>query len=444
MIRNEPECPLQEEGARQRKPLTVNPIQVSPSLGAVLAMQGFYRGIPILHGAEGCAESIKTMLMNHFREPITLQGIAMHEYNHVFGSGDSIQEAFDLAITHHKPDVIGLIGTTLTDMVGEDLQRNLQSLRKVNQAYLRNRIVFQVQASDEEGWMETGYAQVTEAVIDGIIELNKQIVRKKQRNRINLLPGPHLTPGDVIELKEIIASFDLEVLTLPDLSLSLPGHLLMGHSALTRGGTPIEHLKEVPSSGFTIAIGSCMENAARRMETAFRIPYQVFPGVTGLKATDDFFSFLQSYGRGAAPPLKYRWQREFLLDGMLDACSVYRDKKVVGALEPDHAAVMQGWLKEMGVSSFCCVVPDHSRNLNPSGSLQMGDLEELDRIAADGADLWLSSSRGEWWAKNRGIPFYPIGFPVLRRLGYPLTSNVGYKGTLDLIHRIGNRLLMER
>lgn len=432
---------MEQKSEAAVRPLAINPFRIGQPLGGVLALQGIFRSVPILHGAQGCAESIQTVLSRHFREPISIQNIAMHEYNLIFGGAKSIREVIQIVISRHKPDVMGVIGTSLTEVVGEDLMEAVRTYRKNNALPLRDKLLFSLYLPDYEGSMESGYAKMTYAVLKEIAALHAGSARKKHRNRINLLAGSHLTPGDVMELKEIIASFGLEVIVLPDLSSSLTGHLLTGYTPLSRGGVPLDYLKEVAASGFTIAVGSSMEPSARLLQEEFGIPYQVFAGVSGLEATDEFFDFLQQLSRNSVE-VKYRWQRQFLLDCMLDTRAVFRGKRILAALEPDHLVSLYQWLTEAGIKSLRAVVSC------PSPSLQhirepvaAGDLEELEAWAKEGADLWISNSHGEQVARRCGVPFIPMGFPIFNRFGSPFTVSVGYKGMADQMNHFGNVLL---
>ncbi|AKG34380.1 nitrogenase iron-molybdenum cofactor biosynthesis protein NifN [Paenibacillus durus] len=423
------------------KLLSVNPFRVSQAVGGVLALQGFFRSLPVIYGAHGCAEAIGQLLSQHYREPVALENVTIHDSNLVFGGSDSARDALELAMSRYKPDLTVLIGTSLTEMVGEDLENDVKQFVQEREGVLRKKLVLSLHMPDYEGSLETGFARMTERVLEAVIGLYGRTSRKKRRNRINLLPGPHLTPGDVMELKEIISSFGLEVITLPDLSSSLCGHLLIGNTKLSRGGVPLDYLDKMLTSGCTVAVGTCMEGAARLIEQAAGIPYRVFPSLTGLQATDDFFEFLIKESRSDVE-VKYRWQRQILLDSMLDARCVYHGKAIIAALEPDHLLGMSEWLGEMGVKSFRAVAPSASPVLQQieDGAI-IGDLEDMERLAGEGADLWIGSSHGEPGAQRAGVEFEPMGFPVFGRLCTSLSVSVGYRGTTELLGRIGNALL---
>ncbi|CQR55103.1 nitrogenase iron-molybdenum cofactor biosynthesis protein NifN [Paenibacillus riograndensis] len=422
------------------KPLSVNPFQTSQIIGAVLALQGIYRAVPILHGAQGCAESVKTVLSRHFREPISIQNIAIHEQNLIFGGEKGIRDMIRLVVEKYNPDVLALIGTSITEVVGEDLLGTAEGYYRQHKMMFKDKLMCGLYLPDYEGSMESGYAKSVYAVIQKVIQNSGRIVRKKKRNRINLLPGAHLTPGDVMELKEMIASFDIEVIVLPDLSSSLTGHLMTGHTPLSRGGVPLDYLREMLTSTYTLALGGSMEACAKLLKEELQIPYQVFQGVTGLRETDEFFLFLRQFSQSDGQN-KYRWQRQFLLDCMLDTRSVFRGKRIIAALEPDHLIALYQCLAELGIKSVGSVIPAGSPAVAAMPeAVQTGDLEDLERMAAGGADLWVSNAYGERHALKSGIPFLPLGFPVFNRFGAPANISVGYRGTADLLNNIANTM----
>ncbi|MNL61731.1 Nitrogenase molybdenum-iron protein beta chain [compost metagenome] len=70
-----------------------------------------------------------------------------------------------------------------------------------------------------------------------------------------------------------------------------------------------------------------------------------------------------------------------------------------------------------------------------------GDLHDLQLMAGRGADLWIGNSYGEHVAKESGIRFMPMGFPVLNRYGSPYSVSLGYRGMADLLNNLGNVLM---
>ncbi|OIJ21253.1 nitrogenase iron-molybdenum cofactor biosynthesis protein NifN [Anaerobacillus alkalidiazotrophicus] len=424
-----------------KKSVSINPLKVSQPLGGTLAMQGFYKSIPIIHGSQGCAAFIKALMTRHFRDPISIQTSALQEMNVIFGGVENLYEAIDNVIEKHDPDIISVLSTSLTEVAGDDIQANIKDYLKKN--YRENKLVVGVSLPDFVGSLESGYNQTVDAIVSAVLEQTKSKVPKVRLNqRINLLVGSHLTPADVIELKDIITSYGFEVIAIPDLSTSLSGHLLEGFTPLSRGGVPLDYLEQLVTAKYTIAIGASMQPIAEKIFAYTGIPFQVFPSVTGLLATDALFTFLQSISRENVP-LRYMLQRENLVDAMLDAHFYYLGSSAVVALEPDHLYSISSWLREMGVELKRLVTTHHSPVIhNLAEEVVIGDLDDLE-VGANKNDVWISNSQGKQGAIRKECSYMPMGFPVYHILGAVHATSVGYRGTLELVNKVGN-LLMER
>lgn len=425
----------------KHKPLSINPFKLSQPLGGTLVFQGLERSLPVIHGSQGCAAFIKSLMTRHFQEPIAIQTSALQEMNVIFGAETSMVEALDNVISKHNPDILGVLSTGLTEVAGDDLVANVKSYH--NKHKLQNKLIVPVSLPDFSGTLESGYSKTVEALLTSLFEqFSHQLPKKRYGNRVNLLPGSHLTPGDVMELKEILYSFGFNVTTIPDLSTSLSGHLRQGFSPLSRGGISLERLKLVAMSSMTIAIGASMEPSAKLIEAFTGIPYQTFPSLTGLQANDEFISFLKSISRRSVPD-RIKWQRDNLLDCMLDAHFHFAGRSAVVALEPDHLFSMIEWLKEMGIRLKGAVSSMATPILvQMDEEVAIGDLYDLEEMASE-ADLWLSNSHGKQGAARIGVPFIPIGFPIFEQLGSALMTSVGYRGTSELLVKVGNRLIEE-
>ena len=254
--------------------------------------------------------------------------------------------------------------------------------------------------------------------------------------QINVLVGSHLTPADFTELREIIESFGLRLIILPDLS-ALDGSR-QGFSALAVGGTSVHEIQEMAASEFTIAIGASMEPAVKILKERFGIEYRVFDSITGLKNTDILMETL-SMLNGIKIPARYNRQRRILIDGMRDAHFYYGNKKICIALEPDHAIQTSRWIEEMGASVELAVTPHHSLSADKifARDVIIGDLFSID----GDFDLLISNSHAEDTAKRLGVPLYQIGFPVYKILGNNHRITIGYEGTLTMINEVANLMM---
>src|SRR5690606_12208092 len=152
-------------------------------------------------------------------------------------------------------------------------------------------------------------------------------------NRVNLLPGAHLTPGDIDEIRDILEAFGLDMLALPDLSGSLDGHIPDDFTPTTLGGISLEEIASLGRSVHTIAVGEQMRDAAVALEAKTGVPYTVFDRLTGLDPNDQFISLVARIS-GRPVPTKIRRQRGQLVDAMLDAHFHFGGKKIAIGAEP--------------------------------------------------------------------------------------------------------------
>lgn len=420
----------------------INPLKLSQPLGGVLALQGFYKALPIVHGSQGCAAFIKSLMTQHFREPIALQTTAVQEMTVIFGAEKNLMDALDNVIKKHNPPIIAVLSTALTETAGDDIKGTIKEYKKTRNEW--DRLIVPISIPDFYGSLESGYTKAVEEIVVEVLQRKKASQPiEKVNNRIMLLPGSYLTAGDVMEIKGILASFGFEVIAIPDLSTSLTGSIVKGYSALTRGGVTLEDLNEkMISSSMTIAIGASMEQVAKRIKEIAGIPYRVFPTLTGLKANDNFLSFCQSLSEKPVPYL-YRWERENLIDCMLDGHFYYSSSNIALALEPDHLFSIYDFLKEIGVGRTGLVTTYHSSILSfIEDDVMIGDLLDFEKLAGQ-ADLWITNSHGKQGALRKYVPIIEMGFPIFERIGSSLVTSVGYRGTIQLLLSIVNRLMEE-
>ncbi len=420
-----------------KKSVAINPLKHSQSIGAAIAFQGIDNSIPVIHGAQGCSFLAKALLTKHFREPVALASTKLFTEDVVMGSEENLIKTVEGFIEKNNPDVIGILTSGLSEVKGDDVQTTVRSLQSEVRSQNKECYIIHIPTPDYEGGLETGYAKAVEAVLESIVNSQQSIIYKETNDCfINVLVGSHLTPADFTELREIIESFGLRPIILPDLS-ALDGSR-QGFSALAVGGTFIHEIQEMAASDFSIAIGTSMEPAAKILKERFGIEYRVFDSITGLKDTDILMETLSMLS-GIKIPARYDRQRRILIDGMRDAHFYYGNKRICIALEPDHAIQTSRWLDEMGARVRLAVIPSHSPSMDKISAEEIiiGDLFSID----GDFNLLISNSHAEDTAKRLGAPLYQIGFPVYKILGNNHRITIGYRGTLNMINDIANLLL---
>ncbi|MBS3908792.1 MAG: nitrogenase iron-molybdenum cofactor biosynthesis protein NifN [Actinobacteria bacterium] len=415
----------------------INPLKHSPALGAAIAMQGIHSALPVIHGAQGCGFLGKVLLTKHFREPVALASTKLFTEDVVMGSDDALVKVVESFVEKNHPEVVAVLSSGLSAVKGDDVDGLIRRMRSRNGA---KTALAHVSTPDYEGGLERGYAKAVEAVIEAAAEalftLDTAALIEKQ---VNIVAGSHLTPADFTEIRDIVESFGLSPIILPDLA-ALDGSR-QDFSALATGGTTLLEIRSMRLSGFTLAIGASMRPAAELLHDRFGIDFKVFEGISGLKDVDELLETLSALS-GKPIPAKYERQRGILTDGLRDAHSYLSGKKACLALEPDLAVQTSRWLYETGVDVELAVIPAPAPSMGGvlAKETVVGDLFSLD----GDFDVLIANSHGEDAAKRLGVPLSQTGFPVYKQLGATQRVTIGYRGTLASINDLANLLTGSR
>jgi nitrogenase molybdenum-cofactor synthesis protein NifE len=412
--------------------ILIDPLKHSPAIGAAIAFQGIHRALPVIHGAQGCGFLGKVLLTKHFREPVALATTKIFVENVVLGSEDILESAVQGFIEKNDPDVIGVLTSGLCEVKGDDVKSVVRRQESGVRSNGGKTHIIHVPTPDYDGGLEAGYARAVEAILTSV----EYGVRSAESHRINVLAGSHLSPGDVGELREIIESFGLQPIILPDLS-ALDGSR-KNFSALAEGGTTVEEMKAMAGSILTLAVGRSMEPAAKLLNNTCGIEYCVIEGLCGLLDIDRLMAILSEVS-GRAMHQRFDRQRRVLVDGMRDAHFFYGNKKVCLALEPDLALQASRWLDEMGARVDLAVIPTLAVSADHilAGRVELGDLFSIHGRF----DLLISNSHGSDTAQRLKAPLYQTGFPVYKVLGAASRVTIGYRGTHAMINEVGNLMM---
>jgi nitrogenase molybdenum-cofactor synthesis protein NifE len=417
------------------KAATVNPQKNSPALGATLAYLGVDRMLGLLHGAQGCSTFIRLQLSRHFKESIALNSTAMSEDAAIFGGWENLKEGLRRVAGKFRPGVIGVMTSGLTETMGDDVRSAIVHFREEHPELDATPVVW-ASTPDYCGSMQEGWAAAVEALVATLPARGEPIP-----GQVTLLPGSHLTPADVEEVKGIIESFGLSCIAVPDLSNALDGHIDDEVSPLSTGGVPVEAIRLAGRSVATIYVGDSLAKAALRLREAHGVPAFGFTSLTGLADVDRLVTTLSAISGRAAPASLRRW-RSRLLDAMVDSHYQFGRKRVAVALEADPLVGMTRFLAGMGCELQAAISATRTRGLDavPAAEVFVGDLEDLESAGA-GADLLVANSNGRQAAAKLGIKAHlRAGLPVFDRLGAHQRVWVGYRGTLNLVFEVANLL----
>ncbi|MFA7241455.1 MAG: nitrogenase iron-molybdenum cofactor biosynthesis protein NifN [Sulfuricellaceae bacterium] len=415
-----------------KKSCAVNPLKMSQTIGAALAFLGIDKCLPLLHGSQGCTAFGLVLFVRHFREAIPLQTTAMNEVTTILGGLDNLEQAVLNIYNRARPDMIGICTTGLTETKGDDVDGYIRLIRS-RHPELAELALVHVATPDYSGAFQDGWGRAVTRIVEALCEPKPRVAKQ-----VNVLPGCHMTVADIEEIREIIESFGLHPIIAPDLSGSLDGHIPESFLPTTIGGAPVKSIREMGGSMVTIAIGEQMRWAAEALQTKTGVPFRLFDRLTGLEANDEFLTFLAEVSETDVP-VKYRRQRNQLVDAMLDGHFYFGGRKVALGAEPDLLWQLGSWLSEMGCEIAVAVTTTDSVLLErvPAEEVVIGDLEDLENRAA-GCDMLITHTQGRQAAQRLDLPFFRYGLPLFDRLGAAHKLSVGYRGTRGLIFEIGN------
>jgi len=412
---------------------TVNPQKNSPALGATMAYLGIDNMLGLLHGAQGCSTFIRLQLSRHYKESIALNATAMSEDSAIFGGWSNLKKGIGRVIEKFRPEVVGVMTTGLTETMGDDVNSAIKQFREENPEHASVPVIW-ASTPDYCGSLQEGYAAAVESIVSSLAEGGETVAKQ-----VNLLPGAHLTPADVEELKELVESFGMTVLTIPDISNAMDGHIDEVVSPLSTGGIAVEDIRRAGCSIATLYVGDSLAKAALKLRESFGIPAYGFTSLTGLAESDRFMEVL-SHLSGRPLPDKLRRWRSRLMDAMVDSHYQFGTKKVALALESDNLKTLTRFLSGMGCEIQAALSATRTRGLDslPCDTVFVGDLEDLE-TAAIGADLIVANSNGRQAANKLKIGAHlRAGMPVFDRLGAHQKVWVGYRGTLNLVFEVAN------
>jgi nitrogenase molybdenum-iron protein NifN len=415
-----------------------NPQKNSPALGATLAYLGIDGLLALLHGSQGCSSFIRLQLSRHYKEPIPLNSTALLEDTVIFGGWEHLKRGIAKAADKYRPQIIGVMSSGLTETYGDDMVSALSSLRS-ERPDLEDLPVVLASTPDYIGSMQEGYQRAVEALLTALAGHSSTPTTSFSESladntpTIALLPGCHLTPGDVDELKEIVREFGYSPITIPDLSLSLDGHAELEAAPVVQGGTLLADFQRLAKSEACLSFGLSMEKAGEILKQKFNIPHFNFPSLTGLTATDSFVLTLAKIS-GKSLPEKLLRQRHRLLDTLVDYHDQLGAQKIAIALEMDLLYSLASCLVEVGseISVTLAASQTGIHKLSLPVPIEVGDLETLEERAGK-STLIIANSNGRQAAGALNLPHLRAGLPVFDRAGYPQKRWIGYEGTQQLL-----------
>jgi nitrogenase molybdenum-iron protein NifN len=422
-----------------KKACTVNPLKMSQPIGGALAFMGVRDAMPLFHGSQGCTSFGLVLFVRHFKEAIPLQTTAMSEVATVLGGYENVEQAIVNISNKQKARLIGICSTGVTETKGDDVDSYIKLVRQQHPELDDVKLVY-VSTPDFKDAFQEGWEKTVAKLIDVLVNKPEEDVVRNPK-KIVVLPGSHLTPGDLDEVRDIIEAFGMEPYFLPDLAASLDGHIPDDFTPTTLGGISLEEIADLGDASYCIAIGEHMRLAAEALQKKTGIPYRLFDRLIGLLPNDAFIAHISEIS-GKDVPVKFKRQRSQLVDAMLDAHFHTGGKNLAIGLEPDFLYDLSSFLVEMGCHVHTAISTNARPILErvPAESVLIGDLEDLETMAP-GCDLLITHAHGRQASERLHIPLFRIGLPIFDRLGAAHITSVGYRGGRDLLFDIANTFI---
>lgn len=432
---------------------TTNACKLCTPLGACLAFRGIEGAVPFLHGSQGCATYMRRYIISHFREPMDIASSSLGEKHAVYGGGPNLKLGLTNVMSKYSPRMIGIATTCLTETIGDNVSMFVREFRdEFSDLIIQEGSpeLVNVSTPSYSGTHMDGFHAAVKSTVEQLA------CKVPGHDGVALLPG-FVSPADTRYLKEIMESFGVNSVILPDISLTLDAPALLDYEKLPSGGTPLADIRRLGGSRSVIEFGRSIERAStagKVLEGKFSIPRFGLGTPIGLRETDAFFQVLEEIS-GIQTPEPHSLERGRLIDAYVDGHKYLFDQKVVIYGEEDLVIGLTAFLAEIGARPVLCASGGRSRQMEravnevtegllsePPMVLEGVDFYQIEEYAESlGPQLLIGSSKGYQLSRKWKIPLLRVGFPIHDRFGGHRTLHLGYRGAQVLLDRIINAVI---
>ncbi|MGE4298957.1 MAG: nitrogenase molybdenum-iron protein subunit beta [Desulfovibrionaceae bacterium] len=432
---------------KDRKFLSINPAKTCQPIGAMYAALGINGCLPHSHGSQGCCAYHRSALTRHYKEPISAATSSFTEGASVFGGQANLLQAIENIFLVYEPEVIAIHTTCLSETIGDDLPQITDKARKEGKVPEGKSVIYAPTPS-YVGSHVTGFSNMVKGMVTCLAEKSA-----KRNGKVNIIPG-WVEPADMEEIKRLTRMIGIETIMFPDTSGVLNGPLTGEYKMYPEGGVTVAELKDCANSTGTLALGEwASADAARTLDSKFKVPCRVLDLPIGLKATDRFIDALRIVG-GTVVPDSIALERGQLVDLISDYHQYFYHKKVALVGDPDQLIALTEFLVSIDMCPVHVVTGTPGKRFERRIKELTKDMPFEVNVKAHGdmfllhqwiknepVDLIMGNSYCKYMARDEDIPYVRCGFPILDRPGHQYFPTVGYKGGLRLLEKILGVLL---
>jgi len=423
-------------------------------MGAMYAVAGVRRGLPLVHGSQGCSTFVRYSFSRHFREPSEIAVTSLHEDAAVFGGRKNLISGIGNLAIRFKPNLIGAISTCSSEIIGDDMEGFIKVAKEEMKKRMGEKEAEKIKIVpiSTPSFVENHFKGYDNAIRALVNNLTQDPVESNEK--VNIIPGM-VNPGDIREIKHILTLMGADGIILTDISDPFDSPLRPSTTEMKpfypKGGTEVEEIEDSSNSLATISLCKYAGSAAVSLEKKYDIPAAIGPIPIGVQNTDQFLRNLKKY-TGLEIPDTILDERGLLIDSMADLVSRYLfGRKVAIFGDPDITTGIARFVCELGmIPSIVCTGVENPEFIEdmkkiakesdgPVDVMIKSDLRALEtHLQEDPVDLMIGHSDGRLFAKALDIPLIRVGYPVYDRVGYHRIPIVGYNGGINLIDRITN------
>lgn len=443
------------QAAPEPKPSTcasTNACNQCMPLGACLAFRGLEDTVPFLHGSQGCATYIRRYLISHFREPVDIASSSFSEETVIFGGEGNLREGLLNVARQYRPEMIAVATTCLAETIGDDVRRFIQDIHREKHPGLSRIDLMAVPTPSYSGTHTDGYWMAVRALAKHFAHTEEQY-----DDLFGLCPGM-VSPADIRYIRELINTFKLSCMVMPDYSKTLAGPVWGDYKRIPPGGTPLVHMRLLGGLEGFIEFASVTPDTMLPgpLLEPFGVKRYQMAAPVGIEATDALMAHFSEFA-GRSIPSFIQEERGRLIDSLVDGHKYVAS--VPAAIFGDEETVfsMAAFCAEIGVKPVVCATGGRSQlfeqellqnidGIPPDVKILTGvDFADIeDAVKASGTQLLIGNSKGFAMSRRLDIPLVRIGFPIHDRLDGPRMLTFGYRGAQELFDRICNAVIEKR
>jgi nitrogenase molybdenum-iron protein alpha/beta subunit len=425
-------------------------------MGAVTAFYGIKKCMSILHGSQGCSTYIRRHMATHYNEPVDIASSSLTEEGTVYGGELNLINGLKNLIKVYEPEVIAVETTCLAETIGEDVIRIIDKFYMENPEY-KNITIIPVPSAGYAGTQFEGYMKA-------LYQLVKHVeMDTTKHNKVNVVTST-LSPADTRYLKELLNSYSVDYILLPDLSENLDGIYKPQYEKLPSKGTDIEDVKKMAGASLTIEISSFTQDnpsVAKYLFEAYGVPFKKCNLPVSLRDNDSLLRLLSEIS-GKETPENLMKQRGRFLDAMVDAHKYNGEARAAVYGEPDFVYSTVRLCAENGIMPLIAATGSKCRNLKSMLEAEIKevadsyfiedykilddvDFQTIEEYARElGVNVLIGNSDGRRIAEKLGIDLVRRSFPIHDRVGGQRLKTLGYEGALSFLDEISNVILSKK